>query len=111
MLGSSISQVKSQLVRTVAHALPSNLLVIRGLQGTRESRKRVALTFDDGPDEMTPRYLRTLDQLHVRATFFLLGMHAEKRPELVRSIVAAGHEVASHGYSHRAFPSLDGNAL
>ena len=106
--GSSISQMKSQLVRTVAHALPSNLLFMRGSQ---ENPKRVALTFDDGPDEMTPRYLRTLDQLHVRATFFLLGMNAERRPELVRSIVAAGHEVASHGYSHRAFPSLDGNAL
>lgn len=105
---SSISQVKSQLVRTVAHALPSNLLFMRG---SRENRKRVALTFDDGPDEMTPRYLRTLDQLHVRATFFLLGMNAERRPGLVRSIVAAGHEVASHGFSHRAFPSLDGRAL
>ena len=105
--GPSISQVKSQLVRSVAHALPSNILVMRGLG----IRQRVALTFDDGPDEMTPRYLRILDQLHVRATFFLLGMHAEKRPELVRAIVAAGHEVASHGYSHRAFPSLDSCAL
>lgn len=77
------------------------------------SRKvpRVALTFDDGPDELTPRYLDVLDRLAVRATFFLIGTACEKRPEMVREIVARGHEVASHGHTHKIFPSLSASDL
>lgn len=55
---------------------------------------------------MTPRYLDLLEELRVRATFFLVGRLAEARPDLVRAIVAGGHEVAGHGYSHRPFPTL-----
>lgn len=46
------------------------------------------------------KILRLLDDHGVKATFFVLGWIAERYPELVRRIVAAGHEVASHGYAH-----------
>lgn len=49
----------------------------------------------------TDRLLGLLDQYNTRATFFTLGWVAERSPELVRRIRAAGHEVASHGYSHQ----------
>ncbi|WP_372985206.1 XrtA system polysaccharide deacetylase [Marinobacter sp.] len=49
----------------------------------------------------TDRLLGLLDQHNTRATFFTLGWVAERSPELVRRIRAAGHEVASHGYSHQ----------
>ena len=49
----------------------------------------------------TLRVLELFDIYHVRATFFVLGLVAEKRPDLVRAIHGAGHEVASHGYGHR----------
>lgn len=49
----------------------------------------------------TERLLRLLEERGVRATFFLLGWVAERQPELVRRIAAAGHEVACHGYSHQ----------
>ncbi|SCF21568.1 Peptidoglycan/xylan/chitin deacetylase, PgdA/CDA1 family [Micromonospora viridifaciens] len=62
---------------------------------------RVALTFDDGPDpESTPRFLEVLAEHRVRATFFLLGVMLQRSPELGREIVAAGHEVAVHGWRH-----------
>ena len=62
----------------------------------------VALTFDDGPDpEYTPRVLDILAARDVRATFFLVGARAERSPATVRLIHEAGHEVASHGWSHR----------
>jgi len=51
--------------------------------------------------ENTRRVLRLLDAHEVRATFFVLGWIAERRPELVREIAAGGHEIASHGYWHR----------
>jgi len=63
--------------------------------------RTVALTFDDGPDPVfTPQVLDVLARHDVKATFFVLGRRADDHPELVRQIVAAGHAVGSHGYSH-----------
>lgn len=62
---------------------------------------RLALTFDDGPeDTVLPRILDTLRERRVQATFFLIGREVEKRPALVRRLVAEGHEVENHGYGH-----------
>jgi peptidoglycan/xylan/chitin deacetylase (PgdA/CDA1 family) len=59
----------------------------------------VALTFDDGPDpEFTDRFLDALGK--VPATFFVVGERVRRWPHLVRRVVEAGHEVASHGDSH-----------
>src|SRR5512146_2963832 len=73
--------------------------------------KRVALTFDDGPDELTPRYLERLDDLGVPATFFVCGARAAERPELVREYLRRGHQLANHGYDHQSFPTLSRRAL
>jgi peptidoglycan-N-acetylglucosamine deacetylase len=65
-------------------------------------RKVVALTFDDGPNpDATPLILDTLREKGVRATFFILGSHAERWPELVRRISHEGHQIGNHGYFHR----------
>ncbi|MBF9070183.1 polysaccharide deacetylase family protein [Streptacidiphilus fuscans] len=62
----------------------------------------VALSFDDGPDPIsTPRFLRLLEKRDVKATFFLLGFMLERDPGLGKEIIAAGHEIAVHGYLHR----------
>ena len=61
--------------------------------------KRVALTFDDGPDpETTPLVLDALGRC--RATFFVVGEKARAHPELIAAMRAAGHQVASHGERH-----------
>lgn len=63
----------------------------------------VALTFDDGPDpKSTPTFLRRLDELDVRATFFLLGQMVQRAPGLARTLADEGHEVAVHGWGHRS---------
>lgn len=65
------------------------------------TEKTAYLTFDDGPDpEATPRLLEILDRHDVRATFFLRGDHAEQQPSIVRDILAAGHTIGNHTYSH-----------
>jgi peptidoglycan/xylan/chitin deacetylase (PgdA/CDA1 family) len=62
----------------------------------------VALTFDDGPDPVsTPAFLDALATARVHATFFLVGSMLERARSLGAEIVAAGHEVAVHGWSHR----------
>jgi peptidoglycan/xylan/chitin deacetylase (PgdA/CDA1 family) len=64
--------------------------------------KSVALTFDDGPNpDATPLILDALAERGVRATFFILGRHAEQWPELVRRVAAEGHSIGNHGYFHR----------
>lgn len=100
----------------IAEALPS-VLILPALARRQPARLRlgsvvchwrgsagapaVALSFDDGPDETTPRTLDVLDDLGLRATFFLLGSQLEAYPEIGRDIVSRGHEVGTHGYTHR----------
>ena len=61
----------------------------------------VVLTFDDGPDpKWTPLILDVLKQQNAKAVFFLVGRQAEDYPKLVKRIVAEGHEIGSHTYSH-----------
>ena len=49
----------------------------------------------------TEKVMTLLDEFGVKGTFFVLTWNAERYPEVVRQIHAAGHEVASHGYAHR----------
>ncbi|MGZ3114127.1 polysaccharide deacetylase family protein [Streptomyces sp. H62] len=61
----------------------------------------IALTFDDGPGPAsTPRFLDLLDELGVRATFFLLGEDVVRHPATAREQARRGHELAVHGWSH-----------
>ncbi len=91
----------------MAVLVPRSLLVFSG----PPFQRRIAFTFDDGPDDRTSEYLAVLAAKGVRATFFLIGSQAKARPDLVRQIVDAGHEVASHGLTHRSFPSLSSISL
>ncbi|WP_248961918.1 polysaccharide deacetylase family protein [Sphaerisporangium perillae] len=73
--------------------------------------KCVALTFDDGPGPQTGRLLSILARYSARATFFTLGASAQARPDLLRQIVAAGHLVAAHSWSHRDLTTLDAHRI
>lgn len=65
------------------------------------AQREVWLTIDDGPDPVdTPRILALLAAHGAHATFFVIGENARRHPELVRAIVAAGHEVAHHTQTH-----------
>ena len=64
--------------------------------------RRVALTFDDGPNPgATPLVLDTLAREKVPAAFFVLGKAAERWPELVRRAASHDHQIGNHGYAHR----------
>jgi len=64
----------------------------------------IALTFDDGPSNETPRFLEALDELGVKATFFACGANVERRPSVAREIVEAGHALGNHTFSHPCLP-------
>ncbi|MBI4051715.1 MAG: polysaccharide deacetylase family protein [Elusimicrobia bacterium] len=67
--------------------------------GPRQS-SGVALTFDDGPGPETRKILEILKARRAKATFFMLGMSAERYPDLARQVREQGHLVANHTYSH-----------
>ena len=70
-----------------------------------ESRREIALTFDDGPHPRdTPGVLDVLAKYEVRATFFLIGRDIERAPHLVRQIHKQGHQIGIHCYRHVPFP-------
>jgi peptidoglycan-N-acetylglucosamine deacetylase len=67
----------------------------------RDEPGRFALTFDDGPDvRFTPTISRLLAERGHKATFFVLGAHARDSPQVLRQVLADGHEIASHGFDH-----------
>ncbi len=75
----------------------------------------IALTFDDGPHYLqTPRLLEILEKYGVKSTFFILGdrsFFSESNKETVKMVADAGHEIASHTYSHKDLKTLTLEAL
>ncbi len=93
----------------IAPPIPDDVAVVFAGPSNVEA---CALTFDDGPSrENTPKILAVLRRLGVRATFFVEGRRVQRFPQLTRQIVEDGHEIASHGYSHRSFRSLWHNRI
>ncbi len=66
-----------------------------------KGRKRVFLTFDDGPiPEATPWVLDVLDKYGIKATFFMVGQNVERHPELLEEVRRRGHSVGNHTLHH-----------
>jgi peptidoglycan-N-acetylglucosamine deacetylase len=75
--------------------------------GTPGQGKKMALTYDDGPND--PHTLHLLDVLakhQVKATFFLIGTFVQQRPDIVQRIVAEGHAIGNHTMTHPRLPLL-----
>lgn len=70
--------------------------------------KVAAITFDDGPSPVwTPVILDALKKSETKATFFMIGEHVEKYPEIARRVAAEGHEIGIHSYHHGNFLFYD----
>jgi|HubBroStandDraft_6_1064221.scaffolds.fasta_scaffold224189_2 peptidoglycan/xylan/chitin deacetylase (PgdA/CDA1 family) len=87
------------LVTYAAAARSASIFGLSRHRGSR-SRRALALTFDDGPSDSTPRLLAFLDLHSIRATFFMCGQNARRHPQIARAVVAAGHEIGNHTDSH-----------
>jgi peptidoglycan/xylan/chitin deacetylase (PgdA/CDA1 family) len=73
---------------------------INNITHKRTKIKEVALTFDDGPTEFTPKFLDILKENQVKATFFCIGKQIEKHPEIFQRIINEGHIIGNHTLSH-----------
>lgn len=77
------------------------VLLISPVARAEEEEKYVALTFDDGPSgRFTRRLLEGLEERDAKATFFVCGYRLKQYPDLAEQMVAQGHELGMHGYSH-----------
>jgi peptidoglycan-N-acetylglucosamine deacetylase len=73
----------------------------RTFTGMSPGSKKIALTFDDGPnDPYTQRLLEVLAKYDVRATFFLMGRYVKQRPEIAREVARVGHVIGNHTFNH-----------
>ncbi|WP_370900614.1 polysaccharide deacetylase family protein [Chryseobacterium gossypii] len=73
---------------------------VNSITHKKTKTKEVALTFDDGPTEFTPKFLDLLKEHQVKATFFCIGRQIEKYPETFRRIIEEGHSVGNHTFTH-----------
>lgn len=88
-------------------ALAMLVIPVRGAE-----EKYVAMTFDDGPSgRFTRRLLQGLEEREALATFFLCGYRLEQYPELAGGILAGGHEIGLHGYSHNCMADMSPGTL
>lgn len=73
----------------------------------------IAITFDDGPDpKNTPRLLEILKERGIKATFYLLGRSVNTYPQIVRQIIADGHEIGNHTWDHKDLSKMsDANCI
>lgn len=68
--------------------------------------KALAMTFDDGPHpSLTPRLLDILKERNIKCTFFLIGEQVKMYPNIVRRIIAEGHEIGNHTWTHCSLTS------
>ena len=68
-----------------------------------ENQKKIAITFDDGPNEMTLSVLDVLRKYNAKATFFCIGKNIETHPDILKKMIKEGHVVGNHSYSHSSF--------
>lgn len=81
--------------------LPSSQLYGSSFIGLPKGTRRLALTYDDGPnDPYTSQLLDVLAKHGTKATFFLIGKYVKQRPDIVRRVVEAGHSVGNHTWNH-----------
>ncbi|WP_099224644.1 polysaccharide deacetylase family protein [Listeria costaricensis] len=69
--------------------------------------KKIALTFDDGPNaKTTPQILAMLEKYHAKATFFVVGKEVQKNPGIVQKTLEAGHQIGNHSWNHPQLTKL-----
>lgn len=66
----------------------------------KEKEDKIAITFDDGPHEMTEKVLDLLQNYNAKATFFCIGTQIEKHPDIMNRMMSEGHILGNHTYFH-----------
>ncbi len=104
--GYAMSFVRQGIKSVCKAVVPRRMFLTHGpvsptAAGLFPGRQEIALTFDDGPEpETTPKLLGLLEKWRITATFFVIGEKAARHRDIVQRIVAAGHGLGNHSYTH-----------
>ncbi|MGC2237062.1 MAG: glycosyltransferase [Pyrinomonadaceae bacterium] len=91
------SDAGGAVTNEIYRQVPSSYVI----QRTGDKIGKIVLTFDDGPDPVwTPKILDILKQENVKAAFFVVGENGQANPDLIKRIVAEGHEIGNHSFTH-----------
>ena len=107
-------RTNSAAIRNPDVNLPSNFSRNSGVSFSRVSvdQPYVAMTFDDGPHpQNTPRLLDILRDRNIKATFYVIGRNVDLYPAIARRIVAEGHEIGNHTYTHPNMTKLSNDGV
>ena len=100
------------LLASLVLFLPSFSAYAKPIKKGDSNKKKIALTFDDGPSKAnTEAILSVLREYGIQATFFVIGENAEKDPDRIRRIYDEGHEIGNHTYSHAYISKVSGQTL
>lgn len=105
---------KGPVPRNPDMSLPSSFDKDAGVTFSRVSvgQPFVAMTFDDGPHpKNTPRLLDMLRERNIKATFYVIGRNVDMYPEITRRIVAEGHEIGNHTYTHGNLTKMSNDSV
>lgn len=105
MIATSIALLLAAFLVYASYNIRSNIY-LKVFSKHKTTEKIVAITFDDGPDPVqTPRVLQVLKQQQVPACFFCIGQKVKGNEQLIRQIIAEGHLIGNHSFTHaNAFP-------
>jgi chitooligosaccharide deacetylase len=111
-MGLSLRQVPMKLATSARVVACLQRFQRSGMRQGPGLRREVAFTFDDGPHPTwTPRVLDALDGMRAKATFFVVGRHADAHRELVQEAAKRGHEIGTHLFTHRRDVVFDENVF
>lgn len=79
----------------------------QNIENIYTGRKQIILSFDDGPNPVTSKFLDLLDEYNIKANFFVIGKNVQNHPELIQRIVNDGHVVGNHSMTHTPLKNLD----
>lgn len=79
---------------------------LTSINNLNTSEKKVVLTFDDGPNVNTVKVLEVLKKHNVRAIFFVIGKNIQGNEAILKQVVADGHQIGNHSFSHHNFIDL-----
>lgn len=102
MLGEAVAGSVSGAAALMAYAVrgPSSSLLGPSVYRGAETRRSIALTFDDGPSEGTPEILDILREHNIPATFFQCGANVRRLPAIAQAVAQSGHEIGNHTDTH-----------
>ena len=105
-----LGKLKSSFLRNPNIHVPIDPARARALTYSRVkvNGPYVAMTFDDGPHPVhTPRLLEILKRRNIRATFYVVGTNARRYPQILRRMVAEGHEIGNHTVTHKHISKIN----